>query len=143
MRPDTLITVLFAAIVPAFSILPWIESVEGSQVALSGVGLSFGQYNAQPSEYFALAAVAIAVVGAVVPHLMRRNKTITRTCLAIAGASVLALMQMHTPMGLQSIVWGAGYWISLALFVVTAFVSVYTLGRVHQRTGSRIWRRRR
>lgn len=143
MRPDTLITALFAAVVPAFLILPWIASVEGSQVALSGLTLAFGQYNIQPSEYFALAAVAIAVVGVVVPNIMPRNKTITRTCLAIAGASVLALMQMQMPEGFETIVWGWGYWLSFLLFIVAAGVALYTLGAVHQRTGRRLWRRRR
>lgn len=133
IRPDAIITVLFAAVLPAFLILPWIVAIEGSQVSLSGLDLAFGQYDARPLEYYALASVAIACVGAVVPNIMPRHKTITRACLAVAGVGAMLLMQMQTPMELEGIEWGVGYWIAVSLFVLTAFYAVYVLGAVNER----------
>lgn len=133
VRPDTLITAGFVAILPAFLILPWITAIDGSPVALSGLSLVFGGYDSRPLEYYGLAAVAIALVGAIVPHLMRRHRTVTRVSLAVLGTLSMLLMQIQVPVGLGSISWGVGYWVGVALFVVTAFYAVYVLGAVNER----------
>ena len=141
-RPDLTITVLFAAILPVFFLMPWISIIEGLPIALSGVGLAFGQYNIQPTEYYALASAITACAGTVVPNVMPKNKTLARTYLALTGVGVTILMQVHAPEGFQGVEWRMGYWMSLLLFAVTAFYSVYVLGRVHERTRRRRpWRR--
>ena len=67
------------------------------------------------------------------PHLMRRQRTVTRVSLAVLGAGALLLMQMQVPAGIGSLSWGTGYWLGVALFVVTGFYAVYVLGTVHGR----------
>ena len=135
---DRYITVLFAVVVPAFLIMPWISIVEDWPFALSGMALAFEKYNIQPTEYYALAAVVIAGTGAIGPHFLPRRKTLTRVGLAFAGMGLTLLMHIHPPEGYPNVQWRMGYWVSLVAFTAAAFVSVYTLG---QQQGRR--RRRR
>ena len=134
---DLYISVLFGVVVPAFLFMPWISIIEDFPFALNGMALAFGKYNIQPTEYYGLAMLVLAAVGAVGPHFLPRRKTLTRAGLALAGMGLTLLMQFHQPEGYSGVQWRMGYWISLSAFTAAAFLSVYTLGHQHGRSRRR------
>ena len=76
---DLYISFLFGVVVPAFLFMPWISIIEDFPLALNGMALAFGKYNIQPTEYYGLAMLVIAAVGAIGPPLSSKAQD-TNTC---------------------------------------------------------------
>ena len=106
---DLLITLSFAAVLPAFAFMPWITIIADLPFALNGLGLVFGKYNIQPTEYYGLALAATACAGATVPHFLPRRRTLTRVVLALVGMGITILMQIHSPEGYAGVEWRMEY----------------------------------
>ena len=101
-------------------IMPWLSIIRDWPFALIGFNIALGKYNIQPTEYYALMAAAAAVSGAILPNVLPRRKTWTRTVLALSGILLLLLMRFHVPT--SGMEWRLGFYLTL-----TAFIAVEAL----------------
>lgn len=96
-------TIAFVSALVAFIPLPWIIIATSTPTALTGLDLTFGGYTMPPTSSYAWALALLAIFGAVLPYLMRRNRTLTRVYLALAGVICVILTQLHLPAGYPTI----------------------------------------
>lgn len=125
-------TIAFAAVLASLIPLPWVVLIPNTQAAFTGVDLIFGGYTVPATSNYVRVLAVLAVVGAVMPYIMRRNRTLTRVYLALAGVICTVLMQLHLPSGYPDVQWGPSYYTATSAFFVAALISMYTLGRVQK-----------
>ena len=118
-------TVLFAAVLPCFLLIP---IAAGPVHETAGITVLTSTSN--PAFILAVGVVVSAAAGAVLPHFMRRNRTLTRLILALSGLGCLLAMLFQPPVSLGPVTYEAGYWLTAVLFSVTAFVATYMLGKL-------------
>ncbi len=115
--------------------MPWLSIVRGSPIGLSGVSLALGNYNIQPTEYYALLTAVLAIAGAVLPNTLPKRKTWSRAVLAFLGILVLILMRYHLPgtkfavpemfsNPTNDIEWRLGFYFTLTTFSVVAVLNL-------------------
>ena len=124
-------------------ILPWTSILKGWPFALVGYKIAMGQYNIPPTEYYVLLVAVLAAGGAVMPHVMPERRTVQRVLFAGLAVSVLLLMRVQLPNGIDEVQWRMGYYVTGTSLVVVLGLNAFVLGGRHRRKRRRQRRRRR
>ena len=124
-----LMTVLFAAVLPAFFAMPWITIQAPSAMGLTGFNMASLATN-PTTPILAIGMVLSALVGASIPNFMKRRRTLLRLYMGLTGLGCTSLMIFHVPGLYASFSWNFGYWATLYLFAGASFIATYMLGKI-------------